>query len=62
MTREQVFCLRLIKRFNFSSIIADAIVDLSKVLFQNENYVVCNGQILYLAISDEERPEGLFLY
>ena len=50
------FRLRLINGFNFSPIVANAIVDLSKDLFQNENSGVCNGQILYLAISDEEGP------
>jgi hypothetical protein len=56
MTKEQMFRLRLINGFNFAPIIADAIVDLSKDFFQNDNSVVCNGQILYLAISDEEGP------
>ena len=56
MTKEQMFRLRLINGFNFAPIIADAIVDLSKDFFQNDNYGVCNGQILYLAISDEEGP------
>ncbi len=37
-------------------IIADAIIDLSKDFFQNDDSGVCNGQILYLAISDEEGP------
>ncbi len=54
MTKEQMFRLRLINGFNFAPIVAEAIVDLSKDFFQNENSVVCNGQILYLAISDEE--------
>ena len=56
MTKEQMFRLRLINGFNFTPIIADAIVDLSKDFFQNDNSGVCNGQILYLAISDEEGP------
>jgi hypothetical protein len=56
MTKEQMFRLRLINGFNFAPIVADAIVDLSKDFFQNENFGVCNGQILYLAISDEEGP------
>jgi len=56
MTKEQMFRLRLINGFNFAPIIADAIVDLSKDLFQNDNSGVCNGQILYLAISNEEGP------
>ena len=56
MTKEQMFRLRLINGFNFAPIIADAIVDLSKDFFQNDNSGVCNGQILYLAISDEEGP------
>ena len=54
MTKEQMFRLRLINGFNFAPIIADAIVDLSKDFSQNDNSGVCNGQILYLAISDEE--------
>jgi hypothetical protein len=56
MTKEQMFRLRLINGFNFAPIVADAIVNLSKDFFQNENSGVCNGQILYLAISDEEGP------
>jgi hypothetical protein len=56
MTKEQMFRLRLISGFNFAPIVADAIVDLSKDFFQNENSGVCTGQILYLAISDEEGP------
>jgi len=56
MTKEQMFRLRLINGFNFSPIVADAIVDLSKDFFQNKNSGICSGQILYLAISDEEGP------
>ena len=56
VTKEQMFRLRLINGFNFAPIIADAIVDLSKDFFQNDNSGVSNGQILYLAISDEEGP------
>ena len=56
MTKEQMFRLRLINGFNFAPIVADAIVDLSKDFFQNDNSGVCNGQILYLAISNEEGP------
>ncbi|AAM30408.1 hypothetical protein MM_0712 [Methanosarcina mazei Go1] len=51
-----MFRLRLISGFNFAPIIADAIVDLSKDFFQSDNSEVCCGQILYLAISDEEGP------
>jgi hypothetical protein len=54
MTKEQMLRLRLINGFNFAPIVADAIVDLSKDFFQNDNSGVSNGQILYLAISDEE--------
>ena len=56
MTKEQMFRLRLINGFNFAPIIADAIVDLRKDFFQNDDYGVRNGQILYLAISNEEGP------
>jgi Protein of unknown function (DUF1670) len=56
MTKEQMFRLRLINGFNFSPIVADAIVDLSKDFFQNDNSGICYGQILYLAISDAEGP------
>jgi Protein of unknown function (DUF1670) len=56
MTKEQMFRLRLINGFNFAPIIADAIVALSRDFFKNDNSGVCNGQILYLAISDEEGP------
>ena len=55
MTKEQLFRLRLINGFNFVPIVADAIVDLSKDFFQNDNFGICNGQILYLAISNENR-------
>ena len=56
MTKEQMFRLRLINGFNFAPIVADAVVDLSKDFFQNDSSGVCNGQILYLAISNEEGP------
>jgi len=56
MTKEQMFRLRLINGFNFAPVIADAIVDLSKDFFQNDNSGVCNGQIHYLALSNEEGP------
>jgi hypothetical protein len=56
MTKEQMFRLRLINGFNFAPIVADAIVDLSKDFFQKDNSGICNGQILYLAISDAEGP------
>ena len=56
MTKEQMFRLRLINGFNFAPIIADAVIDLSKSFFQNNNSEVCTGQILYLAVSDEEGP------
>lgn len=56
MTKEQIFRLHLINGFNFAPIIADAIVVISKNFFQNDTSGICNGQILYLAISDEESP------
>jgi hypothetical protein len=56
MTKEQMFRLRLINGFNFAPIVADAIVGLSKDFFQNDNSGICNGQILYLAISYAEGP------
>ncbi|MCC4768531.1 DUF1670 domain-containing protein [Methanosarcina sp. DH1] len=56
MTKEQIFCLRLINGFNFAHIIADTIIIISKSFFQNNNSGICNGQILYLSISDEEGP------
>lgn len=56
MTKEQIFRLHLINGSNFAPIIADAIVVISKNFFQNDNSGICNGQILYLAISDEEGP------
>jgi len=49
-----MFRLRLINRFNFVPIIADAIVDLSKDFLLNDDSGVCTGQIFYFAISDEE--------
>jgi hypothetical protein len=57
MTKEQMFRLRLINGFNFSPIVADAIVDLSKDFFHKENSRVCNGQILYI---DEEAQKVVF--
>jgi hypothetical protein len=51
-----MFRLHLRYGFNFSLIVADAIVDLSKDFFQNFNSEVCTGQILYLTVSDEEDP------
>ena len=56
MTKDQMFRLRLIKGFNFAPIIADAIIDLSKAFFQIDDSRICDGQILYLAVSDEEGP------
>lgn len=56
MTKEQIFRLRLINGFNFAHIIADTIVIISKNFFQNNNSGICNGQILYLSISDEDGP------
>lgn len=56
MTKEQIFRLRLINGFNFAHIIADIIVIISKNFFQNNNSGICNGQILYLSISDEDGP------
>jgi hypothetical protein len=54
MTKDQMFRLRLINGFNFAPIIADAVVELGKDFFQNDDSGICNGQILYLAVSDEE--------
>lgn len=59
VTTEQMFRLRLINGFNFTPIVTDAIVDLSKDFFQNEHSRVCNGQILYLAISVRNALENL---
>ena len=56
MTKDQMFRLRLINGFNFAPIIADAIIDLSKAFFQIDDSRICDGQILYLAVSDEEGP------
>jgi len=56
MTKEQMFRLRLINGFNFAPIIADAVVELGKDFFQNNDSGICNGQILYLAVSAEEGP------
>ncbi len=56
MTREQMFRLRLMDGFNFAPITADAILDLSKDFFLNDRSGVRDGQMLYLAISEEEGP------
>ena len=56
MTKEQMFRLRLMDGFNFAPITADAILELSKDFFQKTNSDVCDGQILYLAISEEGCP------
>jgi hypothetical protein len=61
MTKEQMFRLRLINGFNFAPIIADAIVDLSKDFFQNDNSGVCNGQILFLPFLMKKVLASLFL-
>jgi len=54
MTKEQMFRLRLMNGFNFAPITADAILELCKDFFQNSNSNICDGQILYLAISEKE--------
>jgi DNA-binding transcriptional regulator YhcF (GntR family) len=56
MTKEQMFRLRLMNGFNFPPITADAILELSNDFFQNNNTNMRDGQILYLAISEEEGP------
>lgn len=56
MSKEQMFCLRLIQGFNFAPITADAVIELSKDFFQGEKSGLRDGQILYLAISEEEGP------
>lgn len=53
MTKKQMSRLRLINGFNFAPIIADAIADLGKDFFQNDDSGGFNGQILYLAISED---------
>ena len=56
MTKDQMFRLRLMDGFNFAPITADAILDLSKDFFLNVRSDVRDGQMLYLAISEEEGP------
>ena len=56
MTKDQMFRLRLMDGFNFAPITADAILDLSKDFFLNIRSDVRDGQMLYLAISEEEGP------
>ena len=51
-----MFRLRLMNGFNFAPITADAILELCKDFFQNNNSDIRDGQILYLAISEEEGP------
>ena len=57
MTKEQMFRLRLMNGFNFAPITADAILELCNDFFQNTNSIIRDGQILYLAISEEEGSE-----
>ncbi|MBE0522731.1 MAG: DUF1670 domain-containing protein [Methanosarcinales archaeon] len=61
MTKEQMFRLRLMNGFNFAPITADAILELCNDFFQNSNSNIRDGQILYLAISEEEGPEKTIL-
>ncbi|MRG77271.1 MAG: DUF1670 domain-containing protein [ANME-2 cluster archaeon] len=61
MTKEQMFRLRLMNGFNFAPITADAIVELCNDFFRNNNSNIRDGQILYLAISEEEGPEKTIL-
>lgn len=56
MTKEQMFCLRLMNGFNFAPITADAILELSKDFFLKTRSDVSDGQLVYLAISEEESP------
>lgn len=56
MTKEQMFRLHLMNGFNFAPITADAILEMSKDFFQSNKSNVHDGQIVYLAISDEEGP------
>ena len=61
MTKEQMFRLRLMNGFNFAPITADAILELCNDFFRNNNSNIHDGQILYLAISEEEGPEKTIL-
>jgi len=56
MTKEQMFRLRLMDGFNFAPITADAVLELSKDFFQNNGSDAHDGQMLYLAIAEEEGP------
>jgi Protein of unknown function (DUF1670). len=56
MTKEQMFRLRLMDGFNLAPITASAILELSKDFFLNSRSDVRDGQMLYLAISEEEGP------
>jgi hypothetical protein len=61
MTKEQMFRLRLMNGFNFAPITADAILELCNDFFRNNKSNIRDGQILYLAISEEEGPEKTIL-
>ncbi len=56
MTKEQMFRVRLMDGFNFAPITADAVLELSKDFFRNNGSDACDGQMLYLAIAEEEGP------
>ena len=56
MTKEQLFRLRLMDGFNFAPITADAVLELSKDFFRNDGSGVRDGQMLYLAVAEEEGP------
>lgn len=61
MTKDQMFRLRLMNGFNFAPITADAILELSKDFFLKTRSDVRDGQMIYLAISEEEGPEKTIL-
>lgn len=56
MTKEQMFRLRLIDGFNFAPITADAVLELNKDFFRNNKSDLRDGQMLYIAIAEEEGP------
>ncbi|HJH31382.1 MAG TPA: DUF1670 domain-containing protein [Methanosarcinaceae archaeon] len=51
-----MFRLHLMNGFNFAPITADAILEMSTDFFQGNKSNVHDGQMVYLAISDEEGP------
>jgi len=56
MTKEEMFYLRLVEGFNLPPIAASAVVNIGKEFLSNTVSGVRDGQIVYIAIAEEEGP------